>query len=81
MITVTPRSCDPRIGPRHLRRAATFWACRTVAERLQLVGEVVEAIPAMPGSADITALVADRIARETLTGLVLRRSRSQPSTA
>jgi hypothetical protein len=35
----------------------------------------------MPGSADITALVADRIVRETLTGLALRRSRSQPSTA
>jgi agmatinase len=59
-----------------------LWACRTVAERLRLVGaEVVEVIPTMPGSADITALVADRIVRETLTGLALRRSRSQPSTA
>ncbi|HEX6491521.1 MAG TPA: agmatinase [Gaiellaceae bacterium] len=51
-----------------------LWACRTVAERLELVGaEVVEVIPTAPGSADITALVADRIVRELLTGLALRR--------
>jgi agmatinase len=49
-----------------------LWACRTVAERVQLVGaEVVEVIPTAPGSADITALVADRIVREILTGLAL----------
>ena len=49
-------------------------ACRTVAERLDLVGaEVVEVIPTAPGSADITALVAERIVREILTGLALRR--------
>jgi len=51
-----------------------LWACRTVAERLELVGaEVVEVIPTAPGSADITALVADRIVREILTGLALRK--------
>ena len=51
-----------------------LWACRTIGERLELVGaEVVEVIPTMPGSADITALVADRIVRETLTGIALRR--------
>jgi agmatinase len=51
-----------------------LWACRTVAEQLELVGaEVVEVIPTMPGSADITALVADRIVREILTGIALRR--------
>jgi agmatinase len=51
-----------------------LWACRTIAERLELVGaEVVEVIPTMPGSADITALVADRIVRETLTGIAIRR--------
>jgi agmatinase len=51
-----------------------LWAARTVAERVQLVGaEVVEVIPTAPGSADITALVADRIVREILTGLALRR--------
>jgi agmatinase len=49
-----------------------LWACRTVAERLELVGaEVVEVIPTAPGSSDITALVADRIVRELLTGLAL----------
>jgi agmatinase len=49
-----------------------LWACRTVAERVQLAGaEVVEVIPTAPGSADITALVADRIVREILTGLAL----------
>ena len=51
-----------------------LWACRSVAERLELVGaEVVEVIPTAPGSADITALVADRIVRELLTGIALRR--------
>ena len=51
-----------------------LWACRTVAERLEVVGaEVVEVIPTAPGSADITALVADRIVRELLTGIALRR--------
>ena len=51
-----------------------LWACRTVAERLELVGaEVVEVLPTAVGSADVTALVADRIVRELLTGLALRR--------
>jgi agmatinase len=35
--------------------------------------DVVEVIPTMVGSADITALVADRIVREVLTGLALKR--------
>jgi agmatinase len=49
-----------------------LWACRTVAGSVQLVGaEVVEVIPTAPGSADITALVADRIVREILTGIAL----------
>jgi agmatinase len=51
-----------------------LWACRTIAAELDLVGaEVVEVIPTAPGSADITALVADRVVREILTGLALRR--------
>src|SRR5207253_948375 len=51
-----------------------LWACRTIAERLGLVGaEVVEVVPTAVGSADITALVADRIVRELLTGIALRR--------
>jgi agmatinase len=49
-------------------------ACRQVASRLEVVGaEVVEVIPTAPGSSDITALVADRIVREILNGLALRR--------
>ncbi len=49
-------------------------AVRTLAERLDLVGaDVVEVIPTAVGSADITALVADRIVREALTGIALRR--------
>jgi agmatinase len=56
-----------------------LWACRTVAEGARLVGaDVVEVIPTAVGSADVTALVADRIVREILTGLALRRRRSSP---
>jgi agmatinase len=52
-----------------------LWACRTVAERARLVGaDVVEVLPTAVGSADVTALVADRIVREILTGIALRRS-------
>jgi agmatinase len=51
-----------------------LWACRTIAERLELVGaEVVEVIPTAVGSSDITALVADRVVRELLTGIALSR--------
>jgi agmatinase len=58
--------------PGGMTSADLLWACRTVAERVQLVGaEVVEVIPTAPGSADITALVADRIVREILTGLAV----------
>ena len=50
-----------------------LWAVREVAARLRLVGmDVVEVIPTAVGSADITALVADRIVRETLTGIAVR---------
>jgi agmatinase len=46
-----------------------------VAARLALVGaEVVEVIPTAVGSADVAALVTDRILRETLNGIALRRS-------
>jgi agmatinase len=51
-------------------------ACRRLAERLELCGaDVVEVIPTGVGSTDITALVAERIVREILTGLALRRKR------
>jgi len=49
-------------------------AVRRLAAGLELVGaDVVEVIPTSPGSADLTALVADRIVRELLTGLALRK--------
>jgi agmatinase len=54
-----------------------LWACREVAARASLVGaEVVEVAPTAVGSADVTALVADRIVREIVTGLALRRRQS-----
>jgi arginase family enzyme len=54
--------------------ADLLWACRTSGERLNLVGaDVVEVSPTAIGSADITALVGDRIVREILTGIALRR--------
>ena len=49
-------------------------ACRAVAERARLVGaDVVEVLPTAIGSADVTALVAERVVREILTGLALAR--------
>ena len=53
-----------------------LWATRELASQLDLVGmDVVEVIPTAVGSADVTALVADRIVREALTGIALRRRR------
>jgi agmatinase len=52
-----------------------LWACRELASRVRLVGmDVVEVIPTAVGSADLTALIADRIVREALTGIALRRA-------
>ena len=60
--------------PGGMTSADLLWAVRVLAERLELVGaDVVEVIPTAVGSADVTALVADRIVRETLTGIALRR--------
>ena len=51
-----------------------LWACREVASRLEIVGaDVVEVLPSAVGSADVTALVADRIVREIVTGIALAR--------
>jgi agmatinase len=51
-----------------------LWATRELASRVDLVGmDVVEVIPTGVGSADVTALVADRIVREALTGVALHR--------
>jgi agmatinase len=49
-------------------------AVRTVAAELELVAaDVVEVIPTTVGTNDYSALVAERVVRETLTGVVLRR--------
>src|SRR5262249_14111635 len=58
-----------------------LWACRALGERLDVVGaEVVEVIPTAVGSADVTALVADRIVPGILTGIALPR-RCSPAPA
>jgi agmatinase len=60
--------------PGGMTSAELLRAVREVARRLELVGaDVVEVIPTMVGSADVTALVADRIVREILNGIALRR--------
>jgi agmatinase len=51
-----------------------LWACRTVAQEARLVGaDVVEVLPTAIGSTDVTALVAERVVREILTGIALRK--------
>jgi agmatinase len=53
-----------------------LWAVREVASRVDLAGgDVVEVLPTAIGSADITALVADRVVRELLTGHAVRADR------
>ena len=60
--------------PGGLSSRELLWAVRTLAASVELVGvDVVEVLPTVVGSADITALVADRIVREALTGVALRR--------
>jgi agmatinase len=52
-----------------------LWAVREIASRVELAGaDVVEVIPTAVGSADITALVAERVVREMLTGLAAGRT-------
>ncbi|CAN5768484.1 agmatinase [soil metagenome] len=51
-----------------------LWAVREVAMQLEVIGaDMVEVIPTGVGSADISALAADRIVREILGGIALRR--------
>jgi agmatinase len=62
--------------PGGMSTAELLWAAREVASGVELVGaDVVEVIPTGVGSADITALAADRIVREILGGIALRRRR------
>jgi agmatinase len=52
-----------------------LWAVREAGSRLDVVGaDLVEVIPTAVGSADVTALVGERVVRELLTGLALKRS-------
>ena len=61
--------------PGGLSSTELLWAVRTVAAGLEVVGaDVVEVIPTAVGSADVTALVAERTVREVMTGIALRRS-------
>ena len=62
--------------PGGMTTAELLWAVREVALRLEVVGaDLVEVIPTSVGGADITALAADRIVREILGGIALRRRR------
>jgi agmatinase len=60
--------------PGGMTTADLLWACRTVAAGVELVGaDVVEVCPSMVGSLDVTALAAERIVREIMTGIAVRR--------
>ena len=51
-----------------------LWACRTIAAGVEIVGaDVVEVCPSGVGSLDPTALAAERVVREVMTGIALRR--------
>jgi agmatinase len=54
-------------------------AVRTVAAEVELIGaDVVEVIPTTIGTNDYSALIAERVVREALTGLALRRGAGLP---
>jgi agmatinase len=59
--------------PGGMTSADLLQACREIASSVELVGaDVVEVLPDRIGSRDITALVAERIVREILTGVAVR---------
>ncbi len=61
--------------PGGMTTADLLWAVREAAFRLDVVGaDLVEVIPTAVGSADVTALVGERVVRELLTGLAVKRS-------
>jgi agmatinase len=61
--------------PGGLTSGDLLWAVRTVAAAVDLVGaDVVEVCPSAIGTADPTALVAERTVREIMTGIALRRA-------
>jgi agmatinase len=60
--------------PGGLSASELLLGVRTVAAELELVGaDVVEVIPIAIGTADASALVAERVVREALTGIAMRR--------
>jgi agmatinase len=60
--------------PGGMTTSELLWAVREVAVQVEVIGaDMVEVIPTGVGSADITALAADRIIREILGGIALRR--------
>lgn len=60
--------------PGGMTTSELLWAAREVARRLRVVGaDLVEVIPTSIGSADVTALAAERVVREILGGIALRR--------
>jgi agmatinase len=70
--TFAPGTGTPEPGG--MTSADLLRACRVLASRLHVAGmDVVEVIPTAVGSADVTALVAERVVREVLTGLALWR--------
>src|SRR6478672_285011 len=82
---VTRRALEPGTGtpePGGMTSVDLLWAVREAASAVELAGaDVVEVLPTAIGSADITALVAERLVRELLTGLALRRSRARTASA
>jgi arginase family enzyme len=82
LLTVDVDVLDPGFAPGTgtpepggMTPADLLWAVRTVAAGVDLVGaDVVEVAPTAVGSSDVTALVAERVVREILTGVALRRS-------
>jgi agmatinase len=66
--------------PGGMTTAELLWAVREAARRTEVIGaDLVEVIPTGLGSADITALAADRIVREILGGIALRRNKTAGS--
>jgi agmatinase len=60
--------------PGGMTSSQLLWAVREISRQVDLVGaDVVEVIATGVGSADITALVAERMVREIVTGLAMRR--------
>lgn len=78
-VTVDVDVLDPAVAPGTgtpepggLSARELLYACREVASNLDVVGaDVVEVAPI--GPRDVTALIADRIVRELLTGIAMRR--------